>query len=117
MGYTTEAINDLQYLGHLHCYAFGFLRIALFTPAPDRASTKHEIAGYAHMARGHARKHVFAGNADKLGTLFRIWYTAKPFTEQYALRTYSLRQRIRGCKVLSSRETDVLLIQQNLTGI
>lgn len=54
---------------------------------------------------------------DGLGQRLTIWYTAQPFTAQYALRPYALQPILRGCKVFSSHESKELRIQQNLTGL
>lgn len=91
--YTTKATMDRHYGGHMQCYTFVFLNVALFRPA------------------------LTAGETHGLETHFRIWYTADPFSEEYALGNYSLTQRLRGCKVFSSRDSDVMRIQQNLTGL
>merc|ERR1739847_232536 len=46
-----------------------------------------------------------------------IWYNAQQFSETYALRPYSLEEMLRGCKVLSSRDSELLHLQQNHTSL
>merc|ERR550514_607394 len=53
---------------------------------------------------------------DGLGQRLTIWYAAQPFTESYALRPYSLKEMLRGCKAFSSSGPEALRVQQNLTG-
>lgn len=56
-----------------------------------------------------------APHSDPLGQRLTIWNSAEPFTEGYALRTYSLQQLLRGCKVLSPSAS--VVVQQNFTGL
>lgn len=72
----------------------------------------------SHVIELHYDNAVYARHSE--GTITyddNVSHYAVPLRELYALRPYSLQRMLRGCKVLSARDSGIIGVTQNLTGL
>lgn len=117
-GLTNVVLWDLAYLGFVK-HTFSNRTTAWICTKPwanlARYGDPDGPSQKGQRSHGASIDKATTSYAEELEQRFTIWYTVEPFKESYALAPCDLQRMPRGCKVLSSRDTQTFHIQQNLT--